>query len=68
MDALRYDNLIESVKSLPMEEKEDLKFLIDKYLIEEQREEIYRNYQNSLKESKLEFSSDVAKLRKMIEE
>ncbi|MEW6481607.1 MAG: hypothetical protein AB1397_01145 [bacterium] len=68
MDALRYDNLIESVKSLPREEKEDLKFLIDKYLIEEKREEIYRNYQNSLKESKLEFSSDVDKLRKMIEE
>ncbi len=71
MDVLRYDNLIEAVKSLSTEEKEELKFLIEKYLIEERREEIYRNYQNSLKEAeegKLEFSSDVSKLSRMIEE
>ena len=71
MDVLKYDNLIEIVKSLSTEEKEELKFFIEKYLIEERREEIYRNYQNSLKEAeerKLEFSSKVNKLRKMIEE
>lgn len=71
MDALRYDNLIETVKSLSTEEKEELKFLIERYLIEERREEIYRNYQDGLKdaeEGKLEFSSDVDKLRIMIEE
>lgn len=67
---LRYDNLIESVKSLSSEEKKELNFLIEKYLIEERREEIYRNYQNSLKEDRegrLEFSSDINKLREMME-
>ncbi|MEW6621290.1 MAG: hypothetical protein AB1422_18495 [bacterium] len=70
MNTLTYDNLIDTVKSLSIEEKEELKFLTERYLIEERREEIYKNYQNSLKEfeeGKLEFSSDVRKLRKMVE-
>ncbi|MEW6618499.1 MAG: hypothetical protein AB1422_03995 [bacterium] len=70
MNTLTYDNLIDTVKSLSIEEKEELKFLMERYLIEERREEIYKNYQNSLKEAekgKLEFSSNVRKLRKMVE-
>jgi len=71
MEALRYDNLIESIKSLSIEEKQEVKFLIDRYLIEEQREKIYKNFKNSLMEydaASLEFSSDINILKKMIEE
>lgn len=70
MDVFRYDTLTETVKLLPVEEKEDLKFLIERYLIDEKREEIYKDYQESLKEvseGRLEFSSDVDKLREIIE-
>jgi len=70
MDVFRYDTLTETVKLLPAEEKEDLKFLIERYLIDEKREEIYKDYQESLKEvseGRLEFSSDVDKLREIIE-
>lgn len=71
MGALRYDSLIESIKSLSLEEKEELRFLIEKYLIEERREKIYNNYQETLKEEqekKLEYSNDVNKLKRMIDE
>lgn len=71
MGALRYDSLVESIKSLSLEEKEELRFLIEKYLIEERREKIYNNYQDTLKEAreeKLEYSNDVNKLKRMIDE
>ncbi len=71
MGALRYDSLIETIKSLSLEEKEELRFLIEKYLIEERREKIYNNYQDTLneaREEKLEYSNDVNKLKRMIEE
>lgn len=71
MGALRYDSLVESIKSLSLEEKEELRFLIEKYLIEERREKIYNNYQDTLKEAReenLEYSNDVNKLKRMIDE
>jgi hypothetical protein len=45
-----FANLIEEVKKMPYEDKEELKFLIEKYLIEERRDEIYQTYNESLKE------------------
>ena len=65
-----FSSLVEEVKKISSEDKEELKFLIEKYLIEERREEIYRNYKDSLQElnaNKLEFSSDIKKLYEMIE-
>ena len=65
----KYNTLIEEVKKLSMEEKEELKFLIEKYLIEERREEIFRNYQQSKKEAnegQLEFSNDIKRLKEML--
>ncbi len=64
---IRYDVLIESVKKLPLHDKEDLRRLLDKYIMEERREEIYKNYLKSLsefKENKLHFSSDIEELKK----
>ena len=37
---LTFDNLVEEIKSLSTEEKEELEFLLEKFLIEERREEI----------------------------
>ncbi len=50
MQTVKFNELIETIKSLSSEEKEEIKFLIERYLIEERREEIYQNYQKSLKE------------------
>jgi len=66
-----FTDIVEEIKKMPFDEKEELKFLIEKYLIEEQREEIYQNYNESLKElrgRKIKFSSDMNQLKELIEE
>jgi len=58
--------IVEEIKLLDREEKEELKSLIEKYIIEEKREKILKNYKKSfkeLKEGKLEFSGDLNKLK-----
>lgn len=45
----KYNILVEEVKRLSTEEKEELRFLIEKYLIEERREEFLKNYEESKK-------------------
>jgi len=65
----RFGNLVDEVRRLSTEEKEELKFLIEKYLLEERRDEIYENYQESLRElraGKLRFSHDLNKLKKSL--
>jgi hypothetical protein len=58
-------DVVEDVKQLSIEEKQELKGLIDSYLIEERREEIYHNYEQSktnLADGKLQFSSNLDEL------
>ena len=65
----KYNTLVEEVKKLSVEEKEELKFLIEKYLVEERREEIFKNYQESkreIEEEQLEFSGDIKRLKEML--
>jgi hypothetical protein len=64
-----YNVLIEEVKKLTREEMEELKFLVEKYLIEERRHDIFKNYQKSkkeVKEKQLEFSNNITKLKEML--
>lgn len=64
-----FNTLVEEIKKLPFEEKEELKFLIEKYLIEGRRDEIFKNHQDSIKEfkeEKLEFSNDIKKLKEIL--
>ncbi|MBL7190550.1 hypothetical protein ISS30_02555 [bacterium] len=64
-----YDMLVEEIKKLSFEEKMEIKFLLEKYLIEERREEIFRNYQESMREEKsgkLKFSSDIDELKSQL--
>ena len=63
--------VVEEVKQLSIEEKQELKDLINSYLIEERREEIYQNYQISkqnLAEEKLQFSTDLDELEAMLDD
>ena len=64
-------DVVEDVKQLSIEEKQELKDLIDSYLIEERREEIYQNYQTSkqnLADGKLQFSTNLDELEAMLDD
>ena len=70
VESIRYDILIENIKNLSLQDKEELKLLLEKYILEELRTIIYKNYVESLqelKEGKLEFYSDINKLKEIIE-
>ena len=61
-----FAEIVEEIKALSMQEKQELHQLIEKYLIEERREEIYQSYIQSLSEldeGKAEFSDDKDKLK-----
>jgi len=66
-----FAEVVEEVKNLSTEEKLELRSLIEKYLAEERREEIFDNYQASLgelKEGKLAFAGDVDTLKGMLDD
>lgn len=61
-----FAEIVEEVKALSAQEKQELYELIEKYLVEERREEIYQSYIDSLSEldnGKAEFSNDIGKLK-----
>ncbi|HEY6327725.1 MAG TPA: hypothetical protein VI756_00190 [Blastocatellia bacterium] len=61
-----FAQIVEEVKALSVQEKEELHLLIERYLIEERREEIYQSYVESLSElarGQAEFSSDLDRLK-----
>jgi hypothetical protein len=61
-----FAEVVEEVKNLSTEEKMELQTLIEKYLAEERREEMFDNYQASLdemKEGKLVFTNDMDTLK-----
>lgn len=64
-----FAEVVEEVKNLSLEEKLELQALIEKYLSEEKRQEIFNNYQSSLSElneGKLLFSSEADTLKGML--
>ena len=64
-----FAEIVEEVKQLSTEEKEELQALLEKYLTDERRREIHENHQASLTElheDKLNFSSNVDELREML--
>lgn len=64
-----FAGVVEEVKQLSSDEKQELKDLIEVYLTEERREEILTNCRESLKELRsgnLKFSSDINELKAML--
>ena len=64
-----FAELVEEVKALSVQEKQELQGLIENYLIEERREEIYENYlqsQAELNKGEIAFSSDIDALKEML--
>ena len=66
---MSFEALVENVRTCSTEEKEELKFLLERALIEERRDEIYANHRRSLEElkrGKPKFSSSVSELKKSL--
>jgi hypothetical protein len=68
---MSFSDLVEALKSLSIEEKQEIQLLLSQYLREERREEIYENFKKSQAEEQsglLRFSSNINELRQLIEE
>ena len=69
--ASNFATVVDEVQKLSLEEQKELRQLLDKYLIEARREEIFNNYQSTLqeeKQGKLKTASTTEELRRMLEE
>ncbi len=60
-----FDDIVELVKDLNMDEQEELQFLLKRLLAEERRSEIAKNFQaTKAEEPKLRYSFSVKELKK----
>jgi hypothetical protein len=62
---MSFTSVIADIQMLPFEDKIKVRFLLDKYLKDEKRQKIYKNYRTSLKNAesgKLNFSSNIDEL------
>jgi hypothetical protein len=68
---MSFEALVENVRSCSTEEKEELKFLLERELIEARREEFLTDHRRSLAELKTrkpKFSSSISELKKSLAE
>ncbi len=66
-----FSDVVEVIKSLPADQKRAIQLLLQQYLREERRDEIYDNFQSAQVEQKkgeLKFSSNINELKKLMEE
>ena len=66
---LTFNNIIEYVNALSLIEKEEIKYILERNIIEEKRELILKNYTDSKKEynnNRLTFSANIKTLKKQI--
>ena len=67
---MTFQTLVEHIQLLSLPEKEEIRSLLDRYVAEERRAEVARHHEESLEElrrDELEFSSDPARLRQMLD-
>jgi hypothetical protein len=65
-----FAGVVEEVKQLSLDEKQELKDLLESYLIEEKRQEIFDSGEQSKREfetGELKFSSDIDELKEMLD-
>jgi hypothetical protein len=68
---MSFNDVVETIKSLSVEEKQEIQMLLAQYLREEQREAMYNHYKQSRLEEQsgdLKFSSNLDELKQLIEE
>ena len=67
---MTFSDVVETIKNLSTEEKQDLQLLLKQYLREERREEMYENFKSAQLEQQqgeLKFSANINELRQLIE-
>jgi hypothetical protein len=68
---MTFSDVVEAIKALSLGEKEEIQSLLEQFLREERREEIYQNYLLSKKhekDRKLRFSSDIDEIMPSLED
>jgi hypothetical protein len=68
---MTFNDVVEVIKGLSTDEKQEISMLLQQYLREECRDKIYDNFQAAQKEQKqgkLKFSNQINELRQLIEE
>ena len=68
---MTFNDVVEAIKSLSTDEKQEIQLLLNQYIREERRDEIYDNFKLSQIEQQkgeLKFSSNINELRQLIEE
>jgi hypothetical protein len=68
---MTFSDVVETIKNLSTDEKQELQLLLKQYLREERREEMYQNFKSAQVEEQkgeLEFSANINELRLIIEE
>ena len=69
LQSTKFNNVVEAAYELPLEEREELKSLLELNIADSRREEILRNAKvakKELKSGKLKFSSSVTTLKKLL--
>jgi hypothetical protein len=68
---MTFNDVIEVIKGLSTDEKQEIQLLLNQYIREERRDEIYDNFklaQVEQQKGELKFSSNINELRQLIEE
>ena len=68
---MTFSDVVEAIKQFSADEKQEIQLLLQQYLREERREEIYENFQSAQIEQQngeLKFSANLSDLKKLIEE
>ncbi len=68
---MRFNDVVEAIKGLSLDEKQEVSMLLQQYLREESRDNFYKNFQVAQQEEKqgnLTFSNQIDELRGLIEE
>ena len=68
---MTFSDVVEAIKILSADEKQEIQLLLKQYLREERREEISENFKSAQVEQQkgsLKFSSNINELRQLIEE
>ncbi len=67
--AIKFSSIVDTIYSLSLEERLEIKTLLEHSIADTRRKEIASNFKNSLEESKsgkLKFSSKISDLKKML--
>lgn len=68
---MSFSDVVETIKNLSFDEKQEIHLLLSQYLREEKRNQIYQSYQESkleIQKGKSQFSSDINRLKQLLEE